>query len=128
MFLTILSALHMKYVMNNITTAYKAKYFNENTVYGNPLNKGITLNIKNILCKNKRKISLLHYRTLSKEDFPALGLPTITVCIPSRIILPLLQVINISLFTFLKRSAYINLNCIFLADNVFSFHSISFIW
>ena len=66
-FLSILLTLHMKYVVYNITTAYKEKYFNENTVYGNPLNKGITHNIKNILCKNKRKISLLRYKTVNEE-------------------------------------------------------------
>ena len=54
---------------NNITTAYKEKYYNENTVYGNPLNKGVAHNIKYILCKNKRKISLLRYKTVHEEIF-----------------------------------------------------------
>ena len=68
-FLVILFGFHTRYLFTNETTAFRAKYENENFVFGNPFNKGFINNIKIILFKKyfKRKSFNEEHTTKSIE-------------------------------------------------------------
>ena len=78
LFVCILFSFHTKYVIRNLKTAYRAKYSNENTIYGNPFNRGWRSNCRSVLCK-RRKVPLIlsrnkNMRPLLKLDESLKGL------------------------------------------------------
>lgn len=78
LFVCILFSFHTTYVIRNLKTAYRAKYSNENTIYGNPFNRGWRSNWRSVLCK-RRKVPLIlsrskNMRPLLKLDESSKGL------------------------------------------------------
>ena len=71
LFICTLFCFHTKYVIRNLKTAYRAKYSNENTIYGNSFNRGCRSNCKSVLCK-RRKVPLILSR--NKNMLPLLKL------------------------------------------------------